>query len=153
MIQLATEFFDVKNDPSQLSIDETVIERLRLIHPATMGEMTDENGPIAWTIAIPTTESVMNRFLEKQINEAELLALTEYEKKFTEVYLCSALVLPEHRGKGFAKQLFCSSIYAIQKKHSVQSLFSWAFSTEGDGLSQTVAKTLGLPLHKRMKEE
>jgi len=151
MIQLATEFFDTKNDPAQLSIDETVMKRLHRIHSATMGEITDENGPIAWTIVIPTTTSLMHQFLEKRINETELMELTEHEKKFTGVYLCSALVLAEHRGKGLAKQLLCTSIRGIQKEHTLHSLFYWAFSAEGDRLSQAVAKEIGLPLYNRMR--
>ena len=149
MIQLATEFFDTKNDPSQLSIDETVIERLHRIHPSTMGERTGENGPIAWTIVIPTTNALMKQFIEGAIGEQELMELTIQQRNFDAVYLCSAMVLPEHRGKGLAKQLLCSSIRAIINDHSIRHLFYWAFSREGDALAQGTAKELQLPLLKR----
>lgn len=34
MIHLAEEFFDVRNDPTQISIDRKVMTRLRKIHPS-----------------------------------------------------------------------------------------------------------------------
>ena len=41
MIQLADEFFQTKNDPSQISVTEDVMERLKQIHPSTMSEHID----------------------------------------------------------------------------------------------------------------
>jgi hypothetical protein len=151
MIQLATEFFDTKNDSSQLSIDESVMERLHTIHPASMGEITDSNGPIAWTIVIPTTQFVMDRFIAKKINERQLMDETLQVKIFEAVYLCSALVLPEYRGRGLAKELLCNSITSVQYKHHIRNLFYWAFSTEGDSLALATAKELRLPLYKRIE--
>jgi hypothetical protein len=165
MIQLADEFFETKNDPSQLTITEEVMEQLHSIHPATMGEIANEQGPIAWTIVIPTTRSIRERFLSGQIGEAELLSLTRaeiepfaenYERdrhlegdghvKFTSIYLCSALVLPEFRGKGYAKKLVCNSIRSIQKDHPIEELFVWAFSKEGKELAKKVASLTNLLL-------
>ena len=149
MIQLADEFFEAKNDPSQLDIDESIIARLQKIHPATMGEIADENGPIAWTIAIPTTHTLMQKFLEKKISEKELFVLTECEQQFDAVYLCSALVLPEHREKGIAKKLACTSLRAILHEHPIRELFYWSFSTEGERLAQAIADELQLSLKRR----
>ncbi|HNW53790.1 MAG TPA: hypothetical protein PKN21_05935, partial [Bacteroidales bacterium] len=53
MIQLATDVFDVKNDPSQLDVDQHVIERMLRLHPASVSEYTDGNGPVAWVLCIP----------------------------------------------------------------------------------------------------
>ncbi len=180
MIRLADEFFETKNDPSQITITEEVMEQLRSIHPATMGEIADEQGPLAWTIVIPTTRAIRNQFMKGQIGEAELLKLTlaaietvadnkrfssdlpsshtglptqndpvgivnEYTQ-FTSIYLCSALVLPEFRGKGLAKKLVCDSIRAIQKDLPVEELFVWAFSMEGKELARNIASTTKLTL-------
>jgi hypothetical protein len=38
MIKLAEEFFNMKNDPTQLSVDENTMKRLLEIHPATLTE-------------------------------------------------------------------------------------------------------------------
>lgn len=149
MIQLATEFFDVKNDPSQLDINEKVIERLHRIHYSTMGEMRDENGPIAWTIVFPATREAMQQFLDGTITETELLELSEQHKNYETIYLCSALVLPEHRRKGLAQQLVCDSIRAIKNEYPITTLFYWAFSNEGDALSQAIANEVHLPIFVR----
>ena len=50
MIQLAEEFFAVKNDPSQISINRKVTLRLKNIHPNSMRKKTC-TGPIAWVLA------------------------------------------------------------------------------------------------------
>ena len=47
MIQLAEDVFDSRSDPDQLSVDESVIKRLQSIHPATVTEFDDGNGPVA----------------------------------------------------------------------------------------------------------
>lgn len=150
MIQLANEFFDAKNDPAQLDIDESVIERLKRIHPATMGEMADENGPIAWTIVIPATRNDMQQFLDGKINETTLLERSEKTNAYEAIYLCSAMVLAEHRRKGLAKQLLCDSVRAIQKDYHITALFYWGFSKEGNALSRAVASEVGLPVLERL---
>jgi hypothetical protein len=60
MIQLAEEVFAVKNDPNQLDVNPEVLERLQRIHPATVTEYDDGNGPVAWVLVFPTTLELMN---------------------------------------------------------------------------------------------
>lgn len=149
MIQLADEFFETKNDSSQLSITEEVMKQLRSIHPATMGEKQNDDGPIAWTIVIPTTRNVKELFLSGSINEEELLKQTLTETTFTSIYLCSALTLPEFRGKGIVKELVCNSIRAIQKEHHIKDLYVWSFSIEGKFLAEAISRTVSLPLFEK----
>lgn len=149
MIQLAEEFFDVKNDPDQISVDEETRGRLLEIHPSTMSEVRNEDGPIVWILVIPTTSDVMEQFLAKSINERQLLQNTSHGERFEAVYLCSALVLPEHRGKGLAKRAAVQAVREIQKQHPIKNLFAWTFSKEGEGLSVAIAKELQLPLRLR----
>lgn len=52
MIQLAEEVFAVKNDPDQLDVNQDVLERLQKIHPSTVSEQDDGNGPVAWVLMI-----------------------------------------------------------------------------------------------------
>ncbi len=151
MIQLADEFFGTRNDPTQISVDGNIMARLRKIHPSTMTEKKTKEGSIAWILIIPTTKVIMKQFIKKQINELDLLEKTELQSMYNAVYLCSALVLPEHRGKGLAKRLMCKAIKSIQKQYSIRCLFYWAFSKEGKRLAESVARELSLPLYKRMK--
>lgn len=150
MIQLADETFAVKNDPNQLDVNQDVIERLKKIHPSTVSEYDDGNGPVAWVLLIPTTLDLMNRFLERKITEKELFELTPLDTKYEALYLCSAMVLEEHRRKGIAKRLTLKAIEDIRKTHPIKELFVWAFTKEGDLGAELLARLTSLPLKKRV---
>lgn len=150
LIKLAEEVFAVKSDPNQLDVSQEVIERLKKIHPATVSEFSDENGPVAWLLIIPTTSDLMNRFLAKEITEKELFNLTPPDTAYEALYLCSALVLEEYRRKGITKQLALKAIEDIRKDHPLKCLFVWTFSKEGDLASEALAKLTELPLYKRV---
>jgi GNAT superfamily N-acetyltransferase len=151
MIQLAEQVFATKNDPNQLDVNQEVMERLLRIHPATVSEYDDGNGPVAWVLLIPTILDLMNRFLENKISEKEMFYLTPMDITYDALYLCSALVLEEYRRKGIAKQLALNAIENIRKDHPVKSLFVWPFSKEGDLASETLARLTSLPLYKRIE--
>jgi hypothetical protein len=149
LIKLADEIFAMRTDPDQLNVDQQIIERLKEIHPSTVSEQSDENGPVAWLLVIPTTIELMNQFLSKEINEKELFEMTRPGEKFEALYLCSALVLEEYRRKGIIKRLAFTAIDDIRRDHPLKALFVWSFTREGDLASEALAKLTGLPLHKR----
>ena len=149
MIRLAEEFFETKNDPDQISVNEETMRRLRRIHPSTLTEENDEKGPIAWILVVPTTHDLMEMFIAKHINERELLDRTPLQAEYDSLYLCSALVLPEHRRKGLARGLVCRAVDSIREDQPIKDLFYWAFSVEGERLAASAARALGLPLCKR----
>jgi GNAT superfamily N-acetyltransferase len=149
MIQLADDIFAVKNDPNQLDVNEEVIEHLQKIHPATVSEYNEGNGPVAWLLLKPTKKELMDRFLEKQISEKELYELTPLNVKYESLYLCSALVLEEYRRKGITKKLCLEAIEKIKKDHPLKYLFAWPFSKEGDMGSEKIAKIVSMPFFKR----
>lgn len=151
MIKLADEFFGVRNDPTQISVDQKVMTRLHKIHPNTMTERRTSKGPVAWILVIPTTEKIMKQFIKKKIDERKLLKKNPLPAKYTAIYLCSALVLPEYRRKGLAKRLMCKAVKSIKKQHPIKALFYWGFSTAGRKLANSVAKELDLPLLKRIE--
>jgi GNAT superfamily N-acetyltransferase len=149
MIKLAEEFFGAKKDPTQITVTPADINKLKGIHSATMTEKRDRNGPIAWVIVIPTTHDLMEKFITKRITEQKLLEETPLQVTYEAVYLCSALVLPEYRGKGLARSLASKAIKSILKQHPIQGLFYWTFSVAGEGLANRIATEFNLPLHKR----
>lgn len=151
LINLADEVFAVKNDPSQLDVDPQVLERLKQIHPATISEYNDGNGPVAWVLIFPTTLELMNRFLTVEITEKELFDLTPLHTSYETIYLCSALVLEEYRRQGITSQLAVLAIEEIRNTHPIKAIFVWAFSPEGDQAAKKIAQLVGLPLLKRDK--
>lgn len=148
MLSLIDEVFATRNDPAQLNVDDAVMERLVRIHPATISELADERGPYVWILLLPTTQELMNRFLNKEITEQQLFEETPQGIKYDALYLCSALVLPEYRRKGLAGQVALQAVQAILRDHPIQSLFTWAFSEAGNKGSEKLAAALGLPLRK-----
>ena len=151
MLQLADEVFAVKNDSTQLDVNQEVLERLRKIHPATVSEYDDGNGPVAWVLLFLTTLDLMHQFLNATISEKELFDRTPLDIKYDALYLCSALVLEEYRRKGIAKRLTLHAIENIRKDHPLKALFVWTFSKEGDLGAEALARYTSLPLFKRPK--
>ncbi len=151
MIQLADDVFASRTDPNQLSVDEKIIERLKRIHPATVSEFNDGTGPAAWILVFPTTLDLMKMFIESKITEKGLFDLTPLNSSYEALYLCSAMVFQEYRGKGIAKKLTIQAVESIKKDHPIKSLFVWAFSKEGNSLAENVSHLTRLPLKKRLE--
>ena len=146
MIDLADEVFAAHNDPAQLEVDESVMERLEQIHPATLSDHIVGDGPVVWILLIPTTIDLMRKFVNQEITETELLDQTPLDVKYEALYLCSALVLPEYRRQGLATQVGTAAIKAICADHPIKYLFTWNFSREGEKLAQLASKNLELAL-------
>ena len=149
MLQLADDVFASKNDPEQLDVDESVLEGMTNIHPASVSEYDDGNGPVAWVLIFPTTKKLMELFLDQKISEKELFESTPLGEAYDTIYLCSAMVLEEYRSQGIATRLAMNSIEEIRKDHVIESLFVWAFTNEGERLAKQLATTLSLPISFR----
>ena len=149
MMKLVTEFFDVKHDPEQISMNDEEREKLTTLHPATLSEMANEDGPIVWILLVPTTQTIMHQFLKGEISEKQLLANTPTGISYDAIYLCSASVLQEFRKKGLGKKVTVDAISSIRKDHPIKYLFYWPFSEEGKVLAASVARDTGLILYER----
>ena len=149
LIQLAEDSFAAHEDPDQLLVDMQVLARLRRLHPATVAERAEADGPVAWVLLIPTTLALMEQFLAGTITEKQLYERTPDKGPYEAVYLCSALVLEEHRGHGISKELTVEALQRIRRDHPVQVLFNWPFSLEGASVAQAVAVQTGLPMRVR----
>ena len=153
MIKMAEEIFDAKHDPEQLDVNEEVIARFKQIHPDTISEYNEGNGPIAWILLLPTTLQLMNKFLQHTITEKELFYQTPLDAKYDALYLCSGMVLEEYRRKGIAKRLTIDAINKIRQDHPIQCLFMWPFTKEGDLAAAALAKATALPLFERNQKK
>jgi predicted GNAT family acetyltransferase len=146
MIQLAEEVFDSKSDPEQLEVNEEVLEHLCKIHPASVQEFDDGNGPVVWVLLFPTTDELMEDFLINKISEKQLFELTPLNTAYDAIYLCSAMVLEEYRRKGMAQKLTKDATEEIRKLHPITSLFVWPFTNEGSLLAEKISTSIGLQL-------
>ena len=146
MLYLIDEVFDTRKDLNQLQVNQQVMKKLEKIHPATLSEFADENGPSVWVLVIPTTTTIMNDFLSGKISEKDILTKTKSGEKYTCIYLCSVTTLPEYRGKGKSKKLCLQAIKAICKDNPIDALFVWPFTKEGETLARSLAKECKLSL-------
>lgn len=148
MLQLADNVFASRVDPEQLDVNPDIIQQLMVLHPSTVSEFDDGQGPVAWVLVIPTTKELMTRFLDGQISEKQLFQLTPAGATYEAIYLCSALVLEEYRRMGISRKLTCNAINRIREHHPIQSLFVWPFSPEGEQCAEQIANEVSLPLSK-----
>lgn len=149
LMRLADEVFAARTDPEQLDVDEHVLARLRRMHPASVQEEAAAEGPVAWVLLIPTTASLLERFVAGRITERELFERTPEHGPYEAVYLCSGLVLPEWRRQGIASRLALRAIAAMRRDHPIAALGSWAFTPEGRAAAHALARRCGLPLLER----
>lgn len=148
MLQLVNESFDTRNDPDQISVNEEEQAKLAALHPATLTELANDDGPIVWILLVPTTTNIMNRFISGSITEKQLLEET-HPGVYNAIYLCSATVLPEFQGRGLAGRVTLDAIAAIRSQHEIEVLFYWPFSNEGRLLANSIARKEGLKLLER----
>lgn len=146
MLQLIDEVFATRNDPDQIHVNQDQLKKLQAIHPATLSELSDENGPLVWVLMIPTTSAIMTDFLSGNISEKQVLDRTIPGQAYDCLYLCSATTLPEARGKGLTKKVCLEAIAKISEQHNIRTLFVWPFSAEGSALAGSLAKQLHLNL-------
>ncbi len=151
MLDLIDEVFSTRNDPDQIQVNQQQLKKLQAIHPATLTEFANEDGPLIWILIIPTTNSIMNDFLEGKISEKRLLEKTKEGDKYECIYLCSATTLPEFRGKGETKKLCIKAINSITEVHTIKTLFVWPFTKEGGVLAQKIANECDLELKVKSK--
>jgi hypothetical protein len=154
MLELIDETFATRRDPGQIQVTQAQMKKLQNIHPATLSELTNEDGPLIWVLLIPTTRSIMDDFLSGKISEAELLENTKppsnrqgsVNQGYDCMYLCSATTLPEARKKGYTKKLCLKAIKSISKDHTIKTLFVWPFTKEGEHLAKSIANECGMEL-------
>ena len=149
MMAVIDQVFETREDPDQIQVTPKQLKQLQEIHPATLTELANEEGPLIWILMIPTTQNIMEDFLAAKISEKQLLEKTQPGINYDCIYLCSATTLPEYRGKGETKKLCLKGIKSIIKDHPITTLFVWPFTKEGDGLAEAVAKECGLELRKK----
>lgn len=151
MLQLVDDFFSMKDDPNQLKVTDEVLETLTKLHPSTLSEQIDKDGPVCWILMIPTSEKTMELFLNDKISESDILNLSIDKTNIDSIYLCSALALPEFRNKGIAKQLSIDAIKKMQFTFPIKTLYTWPFSEAGKNLANSIAVEVNLPL--KLKEK
>jgi len=142
MDKITEQIFGTEKDPDQIPINRESGEKLEKLTPHWIKYALDDKGePIAWSIVVPTSLEMMNKFLRGGITEKELLDLTKPQDMYEALYLCAIVTVPEHQRKGYALKLTIESINSIPHVENVK-LFVWPYSTEGAKFIEKLSKSL-----------
>ncbi len=127
--EVAELIFGTKDDPQQIPIGDSREKLKKLNENCFLYEVDDQDNLISWIVVMPTTEELMQKFLKKEINERELFEKTPIGVEYTALYFCSAITLPEYRGKGYARNLRLEAFSRFNAKD--MQLFSWPVTKDG----------------------
>lgn len=149
LYKLIDEIFDTKNDSTQIGFSDGDIEKMMALHPATLQEAANEDGPYAWVSVIPTSSVLMHQFLSGAIDERQLFEQTSPTAANDVAYLCSAIVLPEFRRSGVALRLTVQAIDSMKRDLPIRYALVWPFSSEGELLAKKVGDSCALQVRAR----
>ncbi|MFM9006900.1 MAG: hypothetical protein ACKOSR_15600, partial [Flavobacteriales bacterium] len=86
LLKLVDEVFQTRNDPTQIGFSEDDMVKMNMLHSACLQEAENEDGPIAWVAAIPTSLVLMHEFLQETITERELFDSTSEQTPKEAIY-------------------------------------------------------------------
>jgi len=142
MLDTAEKFFGSENDPEQMPITKESFDKLQKLHPQTLIYKTENGQPVSWIVTLPTSNNLAEQFLAGEINEKQLLELSQPQAVYEALYLCVAFTLPEYRRRGYITEMFQEALRTIPHEPNVK-LFAWAFSPEGGQLIAKLSQMLG----------
>ncbi len=148
ILEQSEKFFHTKEDDEQIETTFEVVEKLQKIHPSSIVCRYDGNDLIGHVSILPTSKDLMNKFINKEINEKKLFELTIPQERYEAIYLLAAVVEPKYQKNGIATEMLLEAIKGVPLlKNPV--LFYWPFTKSGEKLAQKVASILKMTLEGR----
>lgn len=140
----AERFFHTDKDLEQLPGEEITYEFLTKKFPNSANIIRQGKKIVGHTFVLPCSKKLMRQFLNGKITERQLFYCIREEityQNFETIYLCSALLLPEHRGQGLAAQSMADQVKKISSMRKGKTeIFAWPQTLEGKKMAQNVAK-------------
>lgn len=153
MMTLAEDTFGTRDDPDQMPVTQESAEKLNLLTPDWLAYKVDPTGKLkAFAVVTPTTREIAERFLAGEITEREILELTTPQERYSALYLCSAITVPEYQRQGLATDLFKELIAGISLTDDAL-LFAWTFNEGGTALAKRLESDLGKEIKIRERHE
>ena len=141
-LAIAEQFFGSQEHPDYIPITKESAQKFERLNPNFMVYKLKDGEPISWILVLPTSLNLMNQFIKGDINERQLLDLTQPETKYEALYLCSAFTVPEYRRHGYVLEMFKEAIEKISHTENF-TLFAWPVTQEGKELSIKLESILG----------
>lgn len=152
LLVLLENYFETAHNPDQMQINDEARDWVGKNIPECSTLIKHDGKVIGSVFVMPCTLKIMNEFVSKKISEARLAEeIREWGPNYEKmecVYLCSAFVAPEHRGKGLAFRSAVRTIRGILGDRKLP-LFYWGYSEEGKNLAERVAKEFGVKIYAR----
>lgn len=149
--KLHFEEFNVDKDLEQIQSESISWERLINCECEQECIIKESERVLGSSYIILTSNELADKFLSAEINENDLLLNSRKIKKFDCIYLCSAIILPEFRNKGFifesSKRVIANSIEEFGMQFP--KLFYWPFSNIGEKLSKKIANYFKFEILKK----
>lgn len=147
-------YFHTQDDPEQMQIGKSSGRNwIKADIPECARVIKYGDTVVGSTLVLPATLSMMQDFIAHRISEAQLAEKIMDESidyaKMQAIYLCSAFVAAEHRGKNLAIQALIQSIQNIMPQDKKLPLFYWAYSEAGEKIAEKVATQLRLEFFAR----
>lgn len=150
LLQILEGCFGTHSDPEQMAINESAGFWIKTTIPECSKIIKCGDEIVGSSFVFPTGLDLMNDFLANRINEAQLAQKTQSQNiqydTMEAIYLCSAFIVPAHRGKNLSVESIVKSIQEIMPKNKPLPLFYWPYSLAGEAVASKVAAILNLPL-------
>ncbi|MCK9292555.1 MAG: GNAT family N-acetyltransferase [archaeon] len=134
IFEIADKEFGFKDDPNQYNPTELEFYNLQKQFPFSFCIIKDKNKIIGFVTLLPCSKKLMNDFLSKKINEAELVKNIDENinlDNFDTLFLTAAYIDPNYRKKGIIKKTYKDMIRFYLNKNSNLVLFGWVFTDQG----------------------
>lgn len=149
MNRIAEEMFGTTHDPEQIPITRESADKLDALTSHWLVYEHDVGGkPISWVVVVPTQRDLAERFLRGEVSERRLLDLTKPELMYDALYLCSAITVPEHRGRGLASKLLLAAVAQAPLAPGAL-VFAWPTTDEGRRLVARISPRVPGGVHLR----
>ncbi len=151
--RISEEYFKTETDSSQLPTSKQTEDWIFENGLQYLNIIRADNIIIGYTLILPCKLRLMNNFLRKKINEAELfeeIKKIKFEGVPKSLYLCAAVLKEKFRGQGLATVAILKSIDKITNLGKEKPiLFYFKYSEEGERLVKKIADKTGLELKMR----
>ena len=118
---ISEDYFGTQDDPNQIPTTQETRDWIYKNAKDYLNIIRDNNEIIGYTFLLPCNKKLMQDFISKKINEAELfkkIKKLDFKKYPETIYLCASILKEEFRGKGL------STIAAIKTIKKVTDLFN-----------------------------
>lgn len=134
--RIAEDYFGMQNDVSQIPATKETKDWIYRNAKDYLNIVRSDENIVGYAFMLPCNKKLMNDFLNKKINEAELFEGIKKIKlvKIPEtIYLCASFLKEDFRGRGLATKAFIKSINKITKNGEYKPiLFYWGIQTKAE---------------------